>query len=313
MDRVSILMSIYNESEMHIRESLDSLLSQTWENFELIIVIDNPQRNDIEKILTSYNDDRIKIIYNKANIGLAESMNIALRSATGLFIARMDADDVAKEDRIEKELSILKTGQYDIVCSNYIYIDEQSKVLNRKCTTYINKQLIKFLPYRNTLHHPTVMMTRNSILKVNGYRNFPCSQDYDLWLRLMENRSKFYIINEPLLKYRVRDNSITESNSFKQIATIRYIKRLYRERRSKGFDSYSIMNYNRYIETLKLNDEKYLAKCQYFKKIKDKITIIKSTNKVHACFLMAYLFFCSDFYRRLYIDNVFELARRSLV
>lgn len=311
--KISVLMSIYNETESEIRESIESIINQTYKNIEVIIVVDNPRRTDINAILESIADDRIFVRYNKTNIGLAESMNKALTVASGDIIARMDADDIATLDRFEKEFAILLSGNYDLVCSNYYYIDENSKVLERECTKYNNDQLISYLPYSNTLHHPTVMILKSSITKVNGYRNFPCSQDYDLWLRMMEAGCKFYIMPDKLLYYRIRANSVTESKSFKQIATIRYIKQLYRQRKSKGSDMFSIFNYNSYIDSLKLNDKKYLIKCEKFKKEKDNIAIIRRSNKILAMFKMLNLFIRSDFYRKVYMDNIIEVIGRKFV
>lgn len=311
-DKISVLLSIYNETEHHIRESVESILSQSYENFEVVIVIDNPLRKDIEDVMASYNDNRIRLSYNEKNIGLAESMNKALLLSEGEYIARMDADDVAMPNRFEVELNVLKSGQYDLVCSHYVYIDENSYLLDQEAVRYTNAQLVKWLPFNNTIHHPTVMMTREAILRVNGYRNFPCSQDYDLWLRMLEAGCRFFIIDESLLKYRIRKNSITESKSFKQIATIRYIKKLYDERKN-GMDSYSLSNYNRYINALKLNDPEYLAKCERDKKVKEEIAKIRNTHKVKAFCMMLRLFLCSDFYRMLYVDNAKEVIQRHFI
>lgn len=103
MKKISVVMSIYNENIDEIKASIDSILNQTYENIEFIIILDNPTRLDINVLLTEYqkNDTRIKVIYNQKNEGLALSLNKGLEIATGEYIARMDSDDISLQDRLK--------------------------------------------------------------------------------------------------------------------------------------------------------------------------------------------------------------------
>lgn len=309
MCKISVLMSIYNENDREIFESINSILNQTVRDFELIIVVDNPDITMLGEHLKEIGitDNRIRIIYNHFNIGLAESMNKALAASKGMYIARMDADDIALPSRFQEEVTVLDDS-YDLVCTDYMLIDEKSEIIERPTVSYSMETLEKDLKYGNIIHHPTVMMRREILEKVDGYRNFPCAQDYDLWLRILEEGGRFAIINKPLLKYRLRGNSITESKSFKQVATIWYIQKLCKERKKLGKDSFSQTNYNKYLENLHLDDISYVKKCEIAKEYKKHIDEIKTVNRIKAMCMIIQLAAVNPFYRRLYYHNFKEVV-----
>ena len=299
MNKLAVLMSIYNETETEIMQSVNSILNQTYKDFVLIIVYDNPKDDKLKKVVDKLKnkDKRITILYNEKNIGLAMSMNKAFDYANAKYVARMDADDIAEKDRLEKEIKILESG-YDFVYSNYVYIDELGNEINKDTEIYSEKITKKILPYRNTIHHPTVMFTSEIFEKSGKYRNFPCSQDYDLWLRFKENNAKMYAINDVLLKYRVRENSTSQEKMMKQIATLKYMRKLYKQRQKNGKDDYSINNYNNYIEKLGVNNETKKQEFKKYKAIQEQgIKLYSEGNKlkgiiyqIHAMCKCSYLF-----------------------
>ncbi|MDY3849165.1 MAG: glycosyltransferase [Prevotella sp.] len=247
---ISVLMSVYNETERQIRESVESILNQTFADLELIIVCDDPQRTDVKPILDSFNDRRIVYYQNPQNIALALSMNKASELAKADIFARMDADDISELNRFEEELPILQSGMYDFVCSKYSVIDMQSKSIDYRTDiedrgTDINSE-VPINP--NVIHHPTVMFTRSIFEKVGGYRDFPCAQDADLWLRMHEAGCRFYMVNKKLLKYRLNPNGVTISKRYRSILTINYIYSLSLMRLQKGTDTFSKENYKLYMK-----------------------------------------------------------------
>ena len=185
------------------------------------------------------------------------SINKASQLAKGKYIARMDADDIATTDRLEKEYNIIKKGTVDLVCSNFYFIDEESRLLSRKFDFLTKKQLIKLLPVWNTVHHPTIMMKREVFLKLGGFRDFPCAQDYDLWLRMLSEKYTFLMLEEKLLKYRIRSNSTTSSKLLLQVLTMNYAKKLYKERKIDGEDHYSPLDYENFLKNNGYYDERY--------------------------------------------------------
>ncbi|NCC70367.1 glycosyltransferase [bacterium] len=300
MEKVSILMSIYNEKENEVRQSLYSLLNQTYRNIEIIIVVDNPTENDkYKKILESFlfENKKIKVLYNELNIGLAMSMNKAFNISQGKYIARMDADDVADANRIEKEVSIIENGKYDFICTGFEYIDENNNQIPGTYIHYTPDTLKRTLITTNCIHHPTVLMKRSLFKKVGGYRNFPCSQDYDLWLRLLESKCNFYMINEPLLKYRIRTDSTTNRNRFLQACTLYYISQLFYQRIKFKNDDYSIENYDIFI---KICHEKYRfhrKNIKHIQRIQKKLGFSLFLDVILRC----YLFLISKFIRDNYL------------
>lgn len=106
MEKISVIMSTFNEKLEWVKEAIDSIINQTYRNIEFIIIVDNPNNIELKNMLEQYciEDDRIKIIVNEFNIGLVKSLNKALKICSGEFIARMDADDISVKYRLEKQL-----------------------------------------------------------------------------------------------------------------------------------------------------------------------------------------------------------------
>lgn len=201
---VSIVLAIYN-GEKFLRETIESLLNQTHENIEIIVVV-NCTNDDTIKILESYEDERIKIF--ETNIcQLAFNLNYGLLQSRGTYIVRIDSDDVAEPQRLEKQLKVLTEGDFDIVGSNLTYINENSLEIGEKKYPESDSKIRKTILYSSPFAHPSVIYKKSSVLKVGGYMNGKVSEDYDLWLRMMRDKTmKFYNIQENLTKYRIHSD-----------------------------------------------------------------------------------------------------------
>ena len=199
---VSVILGVYNE-EKFIKQTVESILKQSFTNFEFIIIVNCSNDKTID-IIKTFNDKRIKIY--KTNIcQLAFNLNFGLYKSSGEYIVRIDADDIAKSDRIEKQLEVIKTLKCDVVGSNITYIDENNNVVGDKKYPQSDKEIRKNIYYKSIIAHP--MYKKEVILSVGGYMNGKVSEDYDLWLRLMQNKKiKFYNIQEPLTMYRIHSN-----------------------------------------------------------------------------------------------------------
>lgn len=314
MKEVSVLMSIYNETERMIQESVDSILNQTFKNFEFIIVCDNPlRRKEIDDIIRRFNDDRIKLFFNEKNIGLALSMNKAAEIASAKIFARMDADDIAEPNRFEKEIEVINNG-YDFVFSKYSYIDINSEAVEGEYEQnfYPSKELPFLIALSPSIvHHPTVMFTKEIFLKAGGYRNFPCSQDVDLWFRMAESKCKFCMLPDRLLRYRINPMSTSSQKWFQQQLTIHYIMNLSVERIKNGKDSYSLDNYLKYLEDNNVScikkqnklekSERYLSLAMNFK---------QNGRKTLSLVLRLYVFIVSKPLRDFYLK---ELEKKRLL
>lgn len=254
---VSVIMSTYNETREELQKSIESILRQTYKNIEFIIVVDNPQNESIKKIVNNYKnlDFRIKVINNNVNLGLAASLNKAVNLAKGEFIARMDADDISSIDRIEKQIEFINDNNLDMVASNRIDIDIRGNVLSYKSKLPTQNNIKRLLPIGNFITHPTVIVKTSIIKNLSGYRNFGSAQDYDLWLRILSSGYKIGIIDEPLVFYRVRENSISNSNKYKQYLIGKYQKELYYKRITTKKDDFSEQNLESFLKKNNYYDE----------------------------------------------------------
>ena len=132
-DLISVVMSNYNTDELYLRASIESILNQTYKNFEFIIVDDCSSDNSVS-VIESYDDKRIKLIKNPKNMGLTKSLNIAIKAAKGEFIARMDADDISLPQRFEKQVEFLTQNPEYIACGTAIKIlgsHKEGKIISR--------------------------------------------------------------------------------------------------------------------------------------------------------------------------------------
>lgn len=228
MDKVSIVMSTYNERLDHLSLAIESIIKQTYKNIEFIILLDNPQNRSIKRLVQSYaeKDYRIKIIANKKNIGLTASLNKGFRLASGNYFARMDADDISDCERIDYELIYLKKENVDLVGCMTRRIDENGIVVNKlanptKSTEFLSKKI----RFDNCIAHPTWLFKKEVYEKINGYREIKTAEDYDFLLRLVRAKCKIGICDKCLLSYRISPSGISRSNSLKQLLTSRILQK----------------------------------------------------------------------------------------
>ncbi|MFT6069520.1 MAG: glycosyltransferase involved in cell wall biosynthesis [Bacteriovoracaceae bacterium] len=210
---VSVVMPVYN-AEKYLGSAIESILNQSYKNLEIIIVDDASTDNSLS-IIESFKDPRIKIFKNKSNLKIVKSLNLGISKASGKFVARMDADDISHEDRVKKQVRFLQDNEeIDILGTNIWIIDEnsqsQGKLLEYPTSPEVNKLLLaKYC----VLAHPTVMF-RKKIIEENAElysADFPCAEDYELWLRLSK-KYKISNLKEFLLWYRVHPFSLTQNN-----------------------------------------------------------------------------------------------------
>lgn len=231
---VSIVMSVYN-GERFIRESVDSILNQTFRDFELIIINDGSSDKTME-ILKSYNDNRIILIIQK-NMGLAKALNNGIAMAKGRYIARQDADDKSDLDRLEKQVNYMEANlSVGLLGTMFKVIDENGTFQRNSCLPVEEEIIKERLIEINQFCHGSVMMRKEALEKVGVYRDyFKYAQDYDLWLRISES---FQVSNlpEPLYCYRELRNAISSNHIVKQSKYAGVAAMMALQRREKGTD-----------------------------------------------------------------------------
>lgn len=213
MPKVTVLMSVYNGAR-YLRESIESILSQTLTDYELLIINDG-STDDSRDIILSYQDQRIRLVDNSKNIGLTKSLNLGLELAKGELIARHDADDLSYPRRLERQVQFLDDNQ-DIVLlgASGRVIDETGKPKDFILRTPVGILAIRwYLMFENAFLHASVMFRRDVLLKkLGGYsESFVRYQDYDLWSRTAR---RFLIENlrEVLIDCRSHFDSLTSDS-----------------------------------------------------------------------------------------------------
>ncbi len=211
---ISVVMSVYNGASF-LKEAMDSILNQTFKNFEFIIVNDC-SKDRTKNILSSYSDSRIKLIENKKNIGLAASLNKAIKLANGIYIARMDDDDIAMPDRFEKQHSFLESHRNIGVLGTAAQWFGDREGFYKPTTENLELKYRTFFSCQ--FRHPSVFL-RNKVLQKHHIKydeSFSSAQDYDLWTRLIPY-TDFANLPNVLLKYRHHQKQISKQKRKQQL------------------------------------------------------------------------------------------------
>lgn len=243
MELVSIIMSTYNTDENMLKESISSILNQTYENFEFIIVNDASTKNDLN-IIKSFKDERIVLIENEKNIGLAASLNKAIDISKGNYIARMDSDDISVKNRIERQVKYLQENKHIDLIGTYAKHFGKNKNLNvtpLKKYEEVNIQLFT----NTTLVHPTVMIRKKflDMYKLRYNEGFKCAQDFEMWTKCSEH-GKIEILPEVLLLYRVHNKQVS---SEKQELQKLYAKQILERQLKKLNIDYNESEFNQHL------------------------------------------------------------------
>ncbi|KQT15505.1 hypothetical protein ASG31_14680 [Chryseobacterium sp. Leaf404] len=215
-------MPVYNGG-IHLGEAIESILNQTFSDFELIIINDGSTDNS-EQIILAFNDSRIKYIKNSANLRLIKTLNIGLDLAKGEFIARMDQDDIANPQRFSKQVSLLENNPEIGVCGTWftVFGNGIEKILISHPENHDSIK-IHLLGYC-TIGHPTVMLRKSMLASQRYDDNYQAAEDYEFWVRLSIN-TKMYNIPESLLDYRMHTTNMTVLEDSTQTKTSDKIRR----------------------------------------------------------------------------------------
>lgn len=212
---VSVLMCVYN-AEAFLQEAIGSILQQTFEQFEFIIV-DDASTDNSRQIIEGYHDKRIKLVTNEENLGLTRSLNKGLGCCGGEFMARMDADDIADPQRLEKQYAFMRKHPEVGVCGAWVYYFGPDGSKNLWKYPEKDQDIRIGLLLKSRIAHPAAMIRRKVLtdhyLSYDG--EFTTSQDYDLWVRL-SRYCKLANLAMPLLTYRSHSQSVSSQKRLLQ-------------------------------------------------------------------------------------------------
>lgn len=210
---VSIVMPTYN-AEKYLREAVDSIWQQTYENWELL-VIDDDSTDSTLTIMDEYakEDKRIRVLQGSKQ-GIAAALNYGISQARGEYIARMDADDIALPERIEKQISYMEKHKDIGVCgTNFVIFDDSGLHINKEMPKD-NAEIAPALIFSNIICHPSVIFRKATIECGYHYDEHVVAEDYDLWLRMLP-KVTFHTIQEPLMYYRANTDSLSHTKKRK--------------------------------------------------------------------------------------------------
>ncbi len=246
--RITILMPVYN-GEKYIKEAIDSILNQTYKNFEFLIINDG-STDDSAEIVKSYKDSRIRLLVNEHNLGLTSTLNIGLREAKGEYIARMDVDDISLPDRLKQQAAFLDAHpDVGIVGTSFIRINKDSTFFDVPVVLRYDDDLQMQLLYENPFVHGSIMFKKSLLIKLREpyYRSgFEGAEDYDLWSRLAEI-TKVRNMSEILYKYRINPGGITATRKKIQQEKTKFIsKNNYKDAKPSDFNIVQISKLQSY-------------------------------------------------------------------
>lgn len=223
-------MSAYNERKEWLRESIESILDQTYQNIRFYIVLDNPKNEILHQVIAGYaaKDERITYLKNPQNLGLVGSLNKALGCVKEEFVARMDADDVSDRRRLEKEMQFLQKHHLDFVMAGADFIYEDGKEgPGDAIPELLPEKFQEVQKYGNASIHSSWLLKKSVYESLGGYREVKYCEDLDFVIRALQKQVRIGRMEEHLLRYRLRSSSVSMSYAMEQMEKAAYIRRIY--------------------------------------------------------------------------------------
>ena len=208
MDLVSIIIPYYRKKE-YITSSINSVLNQSYKNFELIIIYDDSNHEDL-LILKNLKkkDKRIKLFINKKNLGAGRSRNKGIKLSKGTLIAFLDADDLWEKNKLKKQIFFMKKNQINASHTSYYIINSYDEIIgSRKATDMTHELLLKSCDVGLS----TVILKKKLITNKKKFANIKTKEDYVLWLKITLNNNKIFSLKNNLTKWRKLDESLSSS------------------------------------------------------------------------------------------------------
>ena len=245
---VSVIMCEYNTEEKKLKKAIESILKQSYKNFELILVNDGSTTN-VETIVKNFNDKRIKLFNNKKNMGFVYSLNKAIDNSRGDYLLRMDTDDISVENRLEILLNFMENNkQYAAVGSRALEFTDDDEIedptFNKKSYIIIGKKgekTKKDIIHTNTVIHATALFDKNAIIKIGKYKNYKRCEDFVLWCDLYLNGYKTYSLSNVLYYYRVNPEDYKKRTLKKRKDSIKACFEYYPKLNASFFDYFHIL------------------------------------------------------------------------
>lgn len=218
--KFSVLMSVYKNDKLEfVEEAIESVINQTRKPDEIVIVEDGPVPEAIQKLLQEYEAkcDYLKIVPLEKNVGLGNALNIGLDKCTYNLVARMDSDDISREDRFEKQIKEFEKDDSLSVVGGFIseFVDCKEKSIGIREVPLTNSDIAIQIKLKNPFNHMTVMFQKKDVLKAGNYQDFFYYEDYYLWIRMALKNMKFKNVDSVLVNARIGEDMYKRRGGWK--------------------------------------------------------------------------------------------------
>lgn len=213
--KVTVLMPVYN-AEKYVGEAINSILNQTFIDFEFLIINDGSTDNSLD-VIKSFDDLRIKLINNEMNLGISPTLNKGIDIAQGDYLARMDADDISLSIRLEKQVEFMDSHQHIGICGSWVQTFDKSGDQSIWKYPQTHEELLFLLLFNTCFAHPSVCIRKQVFLdsKLRYRQEFVPAEDYYLWAELA-SITQFFNLQEVLLRYRFSETQISNDSLLRQ-------------------------------------------------------------------------------------------------
>lgn len=302
MEKISVIMSAYNESVDIFEKAIFSILNQTYKNIQLVVIVDNPNNKEVINCLNNINDTRLEFYINEQNIGITKSLNRALEYCDGDYIARMDSDDISILDRFEIQLNYLKENSLDL-CGSYVewFSEEQESIRIVKYPSSEEK-VKRQLYHRNCIAHPTFFAKKNIYDNLKKYNEISCCEDYEFLLRALAKKYKLGNVPKVLLKYRVNNNGISRKNLGKQVLISNFVRDFYKNTKNQTLTNDDVSDF--------LESKTYEKKLKKYNSFYSKKEKVNNCNNIFVKFINALSMIME---LDVFLNNIYETLYSKII
>ena len=248
MDLISVIIPYYKKKE-YIISSINSVLNQTYKNLEIIIIYDDPNKEDLNLLKKiKKKDKRIKIYINKKNLGAGRSRNKGIKLSKGIFVAFLDSDDLWKKNKLKKQIFFMKKNGIDASHTSYTIINSNNKIIgsrNAKDMSY--KLLLKSCD----IGLSTVILKKEIITNKIKFANIKTKEDYVLWLKITLNNNKIFALKDNLTKWRKLEDSLSSSKLQKIYDGYLVYRKYMNFNLLKSFGFLMLLSFNYFLKDIK--------------------------------------------------------------
>lgn len=242
---VSVMMAVYN-SETYLKEAIDSILNQTYKNFEFIIANDG-SKDRSRDIILSYTDPRIVYIENRENLGIVATRNKCIDISKGKYIAVLDSDDIALPSRLEKQVKFMESNPEYGLCGTYFkVINKKGKKLYNVKFPITDFELKTYLHFGNCFCHSTILLRTQLAQSIRYPEAFQLGEDYALW-QSISSVSKVYNLPFFSTYYRIHTQNISSSKHEEMFEAIKRINEQNLKKLNIEFSDSDIINYSKFL------------------------------------------------------------------